>query len=265
MTLAIENFSSGCCLFPTAMSSSVAGTINSSGTNRLIVVCIGTGRSRADGASQNVGNPATAVSASGLTFTRVEPCDEWKYNPITIAGTGNPAFPHANLSWAIFTAPAAAQQTAKSWTCTIGEDGLFNNGYGCVFAISGFADIDNVPITSQVVVEDLTNTATRPFGQISTDAEAAILGFFGTRNSGYSFNNITGYTRDQNSASGDATTNINWCTYRGVEATAVTNKEIGEPPSSGTTNVWHGVIIGFGANGGSAVPKLKRSIAAVIQ
>ena len=110
MALAIENFTSGTAQFSTfggagSIGSTQAGTITTGGTNRLVVIAIGTGRSKVPGDLASVN--ADSITASGLTFTRRF---TQTYNYTFPFADGS--FPNACMAWDIWTAPAAAAQTA---------------------------------------------------------------------------------------------------------------------------------------------------------
>lgn len=103
------------------------GTINTSGSNRLVVIVCITARAN----SSADFNYPTAISAAGLTFTHdVHQTFSFTDTP------GGGSFPFASFSLDIFTAPAATTLSGLTWTSTMTGDGFVNDGSGYVFAIA---------------------------------------------------------------------------------------------------------------------------------
>ncbi len=108
-------------------SSTTLGDINTSGTNRLVVIVCVTAR----GNSSADYNFPTAISAAGLTFTSLI------HQEFTYTDTpGGGSYPVASFSIDVFTAPAATAQSSLTWTSTMSGDGFVNDGSGYVFAVA---------------------------------------------------------------------------------------------------------------------------------
>ena len=135
MTVAVENVTGGTYHGSGASPNSTvaAGGITTSGADRLVVIMCFTGR---ENTSADI-NEVTAITASGLTFTRILHDVSYTYSD----SVGDPSYPFTSTSIDIFTAPAATPLTGLSWTSTMSGDGFTNNGGVIEFAVSGLHDI----------------------------------------------------------------------------------------------------------------------------
>jgi hypothetical protein len=268
MTIAVNNVKTGTAQFSTfggagSISSSQVGTIDSSGANQLIVAAFISGRSQATDVHNAI--RVSAVNASGLTFTR-KATYQWYYNNSAL---GNPSFPWGEFSIDIFTAPAASQQTAKSWTTTNTGDGIINNQQAWVFAVSGLADITNCDaIAAMFQAENLiagtgSPTAPRIPNVTVASPESLVFETFFTRQTGYTYTGFTsGYTSaGQNSPGGDSTSGFKGVTIYGAESAPIVNKTIGDE-SGGTTDHWVGVLWALGTP--TVLPQIERSFPVII-
>lgn len=244
--MTVEHVTTGVINFNTfsgagSVSSSQAGTINTDGTNRLVVIAILTGRSQANGAGQTTSVSINSITASGLTFTK-KLGHTWNYIP----PSGNSSFPNACMSLDVFTAPASAQQTSKAWSSTLSGDQIQNNQFAYVFSIAGLPDINNADAMTPLFVQDYTGTATHPVVPgVSTTDEALVLALFFARDNGFTYNLQSGYTGTQLTGTGDATSTGKFLGEYKDEPSPLINASIGD--STGTTPRWTGAVLAFGA------------------
>ncbi len=154
-----------------APSSGNSGTINTGGTNRQILIACLTARAINGGNSGDF-HAVSSITASGLTFTRVLH-STFHYTDSVNGGS----FPDGWLSLDVFVAPAAAQQTALSWSATMAaaNDTFVNDGWCCVFDIAGAGGLDT-HASNLVTSSNLTNVASAVVsGSLTTDSNNPLV------------------------------------------------------------------------------------------
>lgn len=169
MAVTIENVTGGTYNGSGASPNSGGGGITTSGPNRTVVIMCRTSRANV---SADI-NQVTAISAAGLTFTRVLHDVSWTYSD---PGAGG--FPVASHSVDVFTAPAAVAQTGLSWTSTVSGDGFVNAGSFIEFAVAGLADITNPFDTHAglpVINTNNSGTGSAPANTVSTNSTIGLL------------------------------------------------------------------------------------------
>lgn len=261
MAAAIENVTGGFYNGSAAQpnSSAAPGGITTSGPNRtVVIVCI---TSRENSAADI--NQVTAITAAGLTFTRVFHDVSWTYSD----ATGDASFPVASHSIDIFTAPAATAQSALTWTSTMSGDGFVNHGSCFEFAVSGLTDINNpfdANVTTPITQKNASgsSSALQVAGLTTTNANDLLVAFFANHNPTTDATPSAGTGWAQISGSpiangGGASGHHTMIQTKNVVATqaAVT------VPTNYSDNYWYGVVMAFAA---PSAPAFTQSKAALI-